>query len=87
MDKLIPIFAGYTPDADGELIVLYQCDAKATELYLQHSNGEIWALSPGAEVVYWYEDSQFAHISIQSPEWSGSAIGSKVEIEPFSERG
>lgn len=74
-----PVFAGQTKA--GEKIVLYKRIGNETELHIQRPDGELWALSPGAEIETRFDliDELF-HIQIKSPEWSGKASGTKHDL-------
>lgn len=75
MPKLIPIFAGSTPDR--ELIVLYKSPDEL--FHLMRPDGEIWALSPGAHIdMHFFLDVTELHI--QSPEWTGTAKGTREDL-------
>lgn len=80
-----PVFAGFTPD--GERIILYKHFQREAELHIQRPDGELWALSPGSEVHTRFEmDTQLFHIQIKSPEWSGTAAGSRWDLEEAERR-
>lgn len=76
--KLRPIFTGHT--ADGDEISLYQHADKPEEIHILLPNGELWALSPGAEVSTLYDATTYEmRVDVVSKEWTGMAKGSKWE--------
>jgi hypothetical protein len=77
--KYIHVFAGRTPE--DEWIILYKNVNVESELHIQRPDGELWALSPGSEVCMRFElDTQLLHLYVKSPEWTGSAKGSKEDL-------
>lgn len=53
------------------------------EFFLKLPNGEVWALSPYAEITVWDDEdpSTYAtHVKIESPEWSGTAKGTREDL-------
>lgn len=76
---LFPIFVGATPE--GEKIILYRRTGIIEELHIQLPEGELWALSPGSKLVSWVdEENSLIHVAIESPEWSGTATGTREEL-------
>ena len=76
--KLRPIFTGHT--ADGDEISLYQHADKPEEIHILLPNGELCALSPGAEVSTLYDSTTYEmRVDVVSKEWTGMAKGSKWE--------
>lgn len=77
--KLRPVFTGWT--AEAEEISLYQHADREEELHILLPNGELFELSPGAEVSTLFDPtSQEMRIDIVSPEWTGQAKGSKWDL-------
>ena len=75
----IPVFAGKTPD--GEKVVVYKHVNDPSELHILRPDGELWALSPGSEVTFkWDLFSDKLTFKVESPEWSGTAEGTKRDI-------
>lgn len=83
--KYIPTFAGKT--AEGEKIILYTHVDKDTEVYIERDDGELWALSPNAKLkIEFGISSSFINISIESPEWTGTATGSREDLMELKAR-
>lgn len=78
--KYMPVFVG-TSDS-GEKIVLYKnIITNSSETFIKVNDGEIQALSPEADMLMEFDtlNAMFT-LAIQSPEWSGNALGSKREL-------
>jgi hypothetical protein len=74
-----PVFAGKT--SDDEPIVIYREDEVEDRYHIQLPNGELWALSPGSEWVTWEDlEESLIHLTMESPQWSGRAVGSKKDL-------
>lgn len=82
---LRPIFTGHT--AEDEEISLYQHVNKPEEIHILLPNGELWALSPGAEVSTLYDANTYEmRVDVVSPEWTGQARGTKWELMEMGNR-
>lgn len=96
-----PVFAGRTPDDEKIVIYIDEPSAmedvpilnnvrrvatSPVTLFIERPDGEIWALSPGSEVMVTEIDSAdpaigyHRHVSITSPEWTGTAVGSREDL-------
>lgn len=76
---LFPVFAGKTEDGEG--VIIYRRRGVIEELHILRPDGELWALSPNATIHTWVDpDTEVIHIRIESPEWSGKAIGSRRDL-------
>lgn len=75
----IPVFAGRS--LDYEKIVIYKDIAHPDELHIQLSDGVLQALGPEYKLTMWNDaEFVFIYITIESPQWSGKARGSMVEL-------
>lgn len=75
-----PVFSGKT--AEDERVVLYKDrESMIDKFHIKRPDGEVWALSHGSELV-WYVDrvTEVHYLTLVSPEWSGSAKGTWVEV-------
>lgn len=74
-----PVFAGKTPE--DEDIVVYVHIYREEELHILRPDGELWALSPGSEVEMTFSVlTGFLSIKIESPEWTGTAKGNRIDL-------
>lgn len=75
-----PIFAGFTKE--GKKLVLYVKDGRDQDFHIQNPiDDQLWALSPGTNIT-WVTDmvNNYTTLTIDSPEWSGTAKGSKKDV-------
>lgn len=50
-------------------------------LHIRQDDGELWALSLGSELVHYIDKTTDTHhLTIESPEWSGTAEGSWLDV-------
>lgn len=77
--KYIPVFAGKTPE--DKTIILYKHVDHEDDMHIQRPDGQLWALSPGAKMKMEFDiGSDKLRISIESPEWTGTAIGTRKDL-------
>jgi hypothetical protein len=77
--KYTPVFSGKT--VDGGRLVLYKSVEDESDLYIRRPDGQFSGLSPGAIVVMEFDSvSAKLALSIRSPEWTGTARGSKADL-------
>jgi hypothetical protein len=53
------------------------------DFFLKLPNGEVWALSPESTITVWddlTESQELTHIMIKSPEWTGTAKGTRKDL-------
>jgi hypothetical protein len=80
-----PIFAGESPDG---YVVLYRYGNDEEDLYLLRPDGTFWALSPMSEVNMMFDVSDdLIYIAVKSPEWTGTAVGTKQDLVEASALG
>lgn len=75
-----PIFVGFTEEE--KKLVLYAKDGRDQDFHIQRpTDGQLWALSPGANID-WVADvaNNCTILTITSPEWTGTAKGSKKDV-------
>jgi hypothetical protein len=72
-----PVFVGYTQAA--EKIVVYM--DRNDQLHIRRPDGELWALSHGSQyTVFRDPTTDIFRLSIESPEWTGIAVGTKKDL-------
>lgn len=83
MAILSPVFVGWTEDK--EKIILYQHVNHPEEIYIQLPNNEVLPLSPSAKIQlkFTWEIERVTDktwVSIESPEWTGTAVGTRRDL-------
>jgi hypothetical protein len=74
-----PVFVGKT-DAK-ERIVIYKDPRDESMLHIKLQDGELLAFSPGSKVETWFDiGTDTLNISVTSPEWTGYAWGSRLDL-------
>lgn len=77
--KYIPVFVGKT--SEGESITIYKHADREHELHILRPDGELWALSPSAAICTSFDIvDQVTRVRVVSPEWTGSARGSREDL-------
>lgn len=71
------MFAGRTRDQNK--LFLYQ-NLRNGEFYIRYDGGGLWALDPDANIEIWEEPDYKLHLRIRSRQWSGHAIGSRLDL-------
>lgn len=84
--KYMPTFVG-TGDG-GEKIVLYKDIISDTEeIFIKINDGEVQKLSEGSDMLLEFDTTNAMFtLALQSPEWTGNALGSRkalLEEEPI----
>lgn len=76
-----PVFSGFIVDNGEGPITVYKHVDREDELFLQLADGALHALPPDTEVYTRFElDTQKFHIQINSPIWSGRAVGDRWQL-------
>lgn len=74
-----PVFSGKTQD--NRKVTIYKHRDKEDEFHISLDDGDLQALSPDSEIFTRYElDTQQFIIQVNSPEWSGTAIGDRWDL-------
>lgn len=78
-DKIYyPLFSGKSEDGGKVVIYIHMLN---DTLHIVRPDGEFWALSPGAVIEdHWDVDRYIYTIKVTSPEWTGTAKGSRVDL-------
>lgn len=77
--RYAPVFVGRTEE--DEKIVLYNVIGNENSLHIKRPDGELWALSRGAEVEMAFDPFEDKmQLSVRSPEWTGNAIGTRHDL-------
>jgi hypothetical protein len=84
--RYMPTFVG-TSDS-GEKIVLYKDIIKnSDEVFIKIDGGEVQKVSDGSDMLLEFDNVNAMYVlALQSPEWTGNALGSKralLEEEPI----
>lgn len=77
-----PVFSGIVDGSDREQqITVYKHRDREEDLFIEFDDDVLHALPPGTEVYTRFDmDTQRFHIQINSPVWSGTAIGDKWQL-------
>lgn len=89
--RYMPVFAGKDDGDKATKVVIYrevlEDDLQVfgfsfgEQLYIKVGDGELWAISPGGDVTMWNTIGvDLLHIEVASPEWRGTATGTKAEL-------
>jgi len=85
LTKYRPAFVGTS--SQQEKIIIFQREGTVDEYYIQIDYGDMVILSPGTKMVTWVDEAKsLFHLVMRSPEWSGSAIGSRQELMEVNRR-
>lgn len=72
-----PVFVGYTVGAQKIVVYMDTND----NLHIRRPDGELWALSPGSHyMTYRDPTTDIFRMTIDAPEWSGVAVGTKRDL-------
>lgn len=77
--RYMPVFSGKTKDE--ERIVLYKSVNNESELHIRCPDGGLWMLSSDRQIEIAFDPIESKlYISVQSPEWTGTAKGTKRDL-------
>jgi hypothetical protein len=75
-----PVFVGKNLITDEKIVIYREIDDTHT-FHIRLPDGSIQQLSPGPYIKSWTDPlSGYYHVQIESPEWSGQAVGTRNDI-------